>query len=96
GVFSVETVFQGVLDSKWPIDRNTTFGEYTDYLPTENHMGFDYRFISRSTTLDNAELMFEKANKRNRKLKLLLVTKTGDAAEPLLGVVTPYDLMGND
>ena len=96
GVFSVETVFQGVLDSKWPIDRNTTFGEYTDYLPTENHMGFDYRFISRGTTLDNAELMFEKANKRNRKLKLLLVTRTGDENEPLLGVVTPYDLMGND
>lgn len=96
GVFSVETVFQGVLDGKWPIDKNTTFGEYADYLPTNNHMGFDYRFIHRNTTLDNAELMFEKANSRNRKLKLLLVTKNGSEEEPLLGVVTPFDLMGKD
>ncbi len=96
GVFSVETVFQGVLDGKWPIDRNTTFGEYASYLPTGSHMAYDYRFIARTTTLANAELMFEKAHKRNRKLKLLLVTKTGDETEPLLGVVTPYDLLGND
>lgn len=96
GVFSVETVFQGVLDGKWPIDKNTTFREYADYLPADSHMGCDYRFIHRNTTLDNAELMFEKAGKRTRKLKLLLVTKNGGEDEPLLGVVTPFDLMGND
>ncbi len=96
GVFSVETIFQGVLDGKWPLEADTTLKEYTNYLPANGHMGSEYRFINRSTTLANAEIMFEKACNRNRKLKLLLVTKDGGEDEPLLGVVTPYDLMGND
>ncbi len=96
GVFSVETVFQGVLDGKWPVEGDTTLKEYAAYLPTAGHMGSEYRFVNRGTTLANAELMFEKAHSRNRKLKLLLVTKNGGEDEPLLGVVTPYDLMGND
>ena len=44
--------------------------------------------------LADAELLFDRASRRGNKLKLLLVTATGSIDDPLLGVVTPYDLLG--
>lgn len=94
GIFSVETVFQAVLDGECRVDENTTIAAFTRYLPSEGHMGQDYRFISKSATVATAESIFDRAYDRNRKLKLLLVTRDGTDSGALLGVLTPYDLLG--
>ncbi len=94
GVFSVETVFQSVLDGRAEIGPETRMKDLAAYLPLEKHMNHEYRFVHKGTTLQIAESMFQKGSGRARKLKLLLVTKNGEADTPLLGVVTPYDLMG--
>lgn len=93
GVFSIETVFQAVLDG-CPIDETTLIRDLSDYLPLEKHVNYEYRFVSKGTTLQAAENIFRKGSNRIRKLKLLLVTRDGRPDSPLLGVVTPLDLMG--
>ena len=57
-------------------------------------MNYEYRFVSKGTTLQAAENIFRKGSNRIRKLKLLLVTRDGLPDSPLLGVVTPLDLIG--
>ncbi len=96
GVFSVETVFQAMLDGAASIGEEVTMQEYADYLPLAAHMSYSFGFIRRSLPLAEAEAMFEKGRSRERKLKLLLVTSDGTDAKPLLGVITPYDLMGRE
>ena len=36
---------------------------------------------------------FKKRDKQGRRLAMLVVTKHGDPAEPVLGVLTPYDVL---
>lgn len=93
GVFSVETVFQAVLDGR-SIGPDTAVRDLADYLPLEKHMNHEYRFVSKGTTLQAAENIFRKGAARTRKLRLLLITRDGRPDSPLLGVVVPLDLVG--
>ncbi len=93
GVFSVETVFQAVLDG-CSVGEGVTMADYAAYLPPETHMGNKFAYIRRSQTLAEAEAMFQKSRDRDRKLRVLLVTSNGTPDKPLLGVLTPHDLMG--
>ncbi len=94
GVFSVETVFQALLDGDGCLPADAVMADYADYLPLTGHMGHTFGYIRRSATLADAEALFDKAYGRDRKLKLLLVTSDGSPNKPLLGVLSPYDLMG--
>lgn len=94
GVFSIETIFQAVMDGICRIEEDTPVSIFAHYLPLDCHMGQDFRFVDQGTTLTAAKSIFDKAYDRNHKLKLLLVTRGGGAQEPLLGVLSPYDLLG--
>ncbi len=94
GVFSVETVFQALLDGDGCLRAEAVMSDYADYLPLHGHMGHSFGYIRRTATLADAEAMFDKAYGRERKLKLLLVTQDGTDNKPLQGVLSPYDLMG--
>lgn len=94
GIFSVETIFQAVTDNACRVGEDTVLAAFARYLPLDRHMGHDFRFVGRGVLTAEAEAIFDRAGSRNHKLKLLLVTRSGAAAEPLLGVVSPYDLLG--
>jgi hypothetical protein len=94
GAFSVATVFHYVLDGKGVIDEQTTLGDMADYLPAQAHKGIG--FVSPNLPLREAFGLFHKKFPQNQRLKLLMVTKGGRSDRPLLGVVTPYDLLKED
>ena len=91
-VFSVETVFQAVLDGRITVGSKTVMRDLCEYLPLEKHMNHEYCFVDERTDLLTAADIFEKGHTRIRKLKLLLVTVDGNPGSPLKGVVTPFDL----
>lgn len=92
-VFSVDTVFQAVLDGAVQPDEQTRIGDFELYLSLERHMNQSFVFVPESMSLGDAGALFDRAYDKNNKIKLLLVTKTGLPGERLLGVVSPYDLL---
>lgn len=55
----------------------------------------NYEFIDRNTTLYEVQDIFDRrAISRKPRLDALLITHNGDPDQALLGIVTPWDLMG--
>jgi len=56
----------------------------------------NYRFISRSMTIYEAEEIFKTGVERGRRFEALLITEHGQADQKLIGIVTPIDIMKVD
>ncbi|MBQ8752520.1 MAG: hypothetical protein IJZ13_05385, partial [Clostridia bacterium] len=95
-VFSVSTVFQAALGGMRSLNPDTRVADFAPWLPLDRHMGQDFRFVDPDMLLREARNLFDKAYSRNRKLKLLLVTQNARPDRPLLGVISPYDLLNQD
>ncbi len=95
-VFSVSTVFQAALGGMRSLEPDTRVENFARWLPLDRHMGQDFRFVDPDMLLREARNLFDKAYSRNRKLKLLLVTENARPDRPLLGVLSPYDLLNQD
>lgn len=94
GVFSLGTVFNYVLNSQGKaIGPNTTIAELRDYLPIKAHSE-NYQFVPKSTTLSRVRSMFENVKARNRRLAVIFITENGSEDERLLGMLTPWDVLG--
>ncbi len=89
GMFSVETVFQWILDQNAPFTTECTMEQVSPYLP----LGKCYVTVAPTLLVNDARDLFDKAYDRNCQIKLLLVTKNGKADSSLMGVVSPYDLL---
>jgi predicted transcriptional regulator len=94
GVFSFGALFRYILDGNPPIDETTTLDCLADYLALDGRKGLV--FVSPDMPLRRAWEMFHKAYPQNKRPKFLLVTKDAKSNRPLVGVVTPYDLLKED
>ena len=93
GVFSVSTIFSCILrDPTLRITKETTLSQLGKMLAVEKHVE-NYAFVDEKTTCIEARRMFEKIRGRNKRLSVIFITKTGSRDEPLLGMLTPWDVM---
>ena len=93
GVFSVSTIFSCVLqEPELHITPETTVQELGEMLPVDRHIE-NYAFVDRKATLLETRRMFEKIRGKNKRLSVIFITETGSREEPLLGMLTPYDVM---
>lgn len=53
----------------------------------------NYNFISRSTSVYEAEEIFKEFTTNGSKLDALLITHSGNKKESLLGIITPWDII---
>jgi predicted transcriptional regulator len=53
--------------------------------------GIRYEFVAMDTKLDILSQAFKRTNKG--KIELLIVTDSGDKYEPVLGVISPHDIL---
>ena len=94
GVFSENVIFEALLKNRsLTITEETTLAEFAEFLPIERSIGKTYQFLSETATLDDASDMFDNAYDRNRKLKILFITQHGLPREPLLALLSPYDVL---
>lgn len=94
GMFSMETVFRATLDGI-PIGAETKIANLDGLLALDAAPITTYRFVPPEMTLDAAEEMFYHAYGRKSKIRALLVTEGGNPDGKLLGVLSPYDVLGN-
>ena len=77
---------------KFLITKETTLSQLGKMLAVEKHVE-NYAFVDEKTTCIEARRMFEKIRGRNKRLSVIFITKTGSRDEPLLGMLTPWDVM---
>jgi predicted transcriptional regulator len=94
GVFSIGTVFEYVLHYYGkPITRQTTIGELEELLPITAHIE-NYIFAAKTLTLSEARSRFENMEGKSKRISVIFITETGKPEESLLGMLTPWDVMG--
>lgn len=96
GVFSVGTIFSYVLTSyNTPITKQTTIGQLQQLLPIHMHIE-NYEFAPETLSCGEARRKFEKVREKNKRISMIFITKTGSPQERLLGMLTPWDVLGED
>ena len=95
GVFSVGSLFSFLekngLDALKPGDR---IGRLKDELPAEKHASERYLFMPENATVLQVRAEFENRSARNCRLSAVFITPTGICGEPLLAMLTPWDVLG--
>lgn len=94
GVFGKDTVFAITLDGYEDIISDTTcFRDIASYTSVSRKDRNTFKFVQRNMLVSTAEKMVVDAFRKKIRINLLLVTETGRVDEPLLGILTPWDVM---
>ena len=93
GVFSESTMMEASIAGVC-CPQNATMRDIKDCLLIENHKVDVFKFVSKDTTIAYLRKMHHEASKRDERIGLVLVTGNGDSNQPLLGIITVWDIVG--
>lgn len=93
GVFSVETVFNYLLTDR-EIHADTRVREFGKLIALGERDG---RYLTMDATASYLDVRreFENRSRRNNRLAAVFITSTGDKGGELLGMLTPWDVLGD-
>lgn len=93
GVFSHSTVFRYLTDHPdAKLTETTEVKEFTEYIPFAKHSE-RYLFEKADLTYWEAKDLFNQVYK-NKRLAVIYITDTGKAKGRLLGLLSPWDVLG--
>ena len=93
GVFSESTMLEASMSDL--NNRNaTTIGDIEAFLPIGKHKADVFRFVSKSDTIIRLRHLFEEALQEHKRIGMIFVTENGQLDEPLLGILTVWDVAG--
>ena len=96
GVFSENTIFSRLCDDEIvAIDENEAIEKCCDYLPIDKHESEYFEFVGLKTTIADVKSKFDNPINKNKRLVLLIVTKTGRDNQKIEGVISPWDLIND-
>jgi CBS domain-containing protein len=94
GVFSAGSVFRYLLKTGGKgFTPETTLGELGTHIQVEDHLE-NYAFVSKEETYIAARQKFERVKGKNKRISVIFITETGRSDERLLGMLTPWDILG--
>ncbi len=95
GVFSENTVFSYLIDEEIiSIDDNMKFSDLKEYLPIDKHRSESFRFVPQDMIAYEVGQMFEQALQNQDRIGLIFTTKAGRPDEPLMGIISAWDVAG--
>lgn len=96
GVFSVGGLFAW-LEKRGlsALDDQTRIGQLKDALNVEQHGAEKYLFMAENATIIQVRAAFEDRMERNSRLSAVFITRDGSRSEPLLAMLTPWDVLKN-
>lgn len=92
GVFSAGTVFSAV-EKYGDVRDGARIRDFAEFLPPERHETETFGFVSDSAPYSGLKYRFTAKGPRERRLAALFVTANGNKHEPLLGMITPWDMI---
>jgi hypothetical protein len=97
GVFDENSIFNYIADNEIVgIDASLKFSDIKKYLSLENRDMEVFTFSKSTLYVDELCLEFEKKFKKGQRLGVAFLTASGKASEPLLAMLTPWDMLGNE
>jgi len=94
GVFSVGSLFSCLeREGLNALDNSTRIGQIKDALNSERHGSERYLFMPESATIYQVRAAFEERSERNSRLSAVFITKSGVQDEPLIAMLTPWDVL---
>lgn len=96
GVFSVGSVFRYLLRRRGKgLDPDATIRELKGYLAVEEHIE-NYEFVPADATYIYVRQRFEQVRGKNKRVSVIFITEDGKPDQPLLGMLTPWDVLGEE
>lgn len=93
GIFSENTLMSYLVDNKkMEIKDDMTFNDLSGYLPLVKHKAHDFIFVKEDMLLTEVVAIFDKALEIGKRIGLVLVTKTGNSNEKLLGIISAWEV----
>ena len=92
GVFSMGAVFKFIL-SGGIISENSIVGDLEDCVKISSRVE-NYLFMPKDTSYIGVRRAFERMVGKNKRISAIFITETGAEKEKLLGMITPWDVMG--
>lgn len=77
-----------------PLTRETTLKDLEKYLAVGEHLE-NYRFVPKDATYSSVRRAFERVNGKNQRVSVIFITETGKPGQRLLGMLTPWDVLGD-
>jgi len=98
GVFSVSTLFSYYLkNGKTEIPAESVVADFADFLPVDSHSTEVFSFLPSSATYFDVKDEFSRlgafAGPKRKRLAVIFVTADGSASKPVLGMITPWDVI---
>lgn len=94
GVFSENSLFQYIMENKEiDIDSNTTFKDIKKCIDTHKH-GDIVRFVDKDKLYDDVVNDFIEEFTKGNKLSCVMVTDSSQTTEPIVGIITAWDIIG--
>lgn len=94
GVFSLDVILKSIYSKKvGSISKESTLEDFKDSIGITDQLKERYDFVSSDATVDEIISIFNK--KDSKKLKMLFVTKYGNSNNPILGIITPHDVINH-
>ena len=92
GMFNGKAFVHMIKDKReFSITPSTRLKDIKQYLYLDMNDKVRYLFVKETDKLDNLSQLFKRT--KQGKTELLIVTKNGDKFEPILGVISPHDIL---
>ena len=92
GMFNGKAFIHMIKDKRgMNITPDTRMKDIKQYLYLDMNDGVRYVFVKENTKLGQLSQLFKRT--KQGKTELLIVTKSGDKFDPILGVISPHDIL---
>jgi len=96
GVFSVKCLFDHLAKNGMnSLDDDARIADLGEDIRVDSHMGERYMFVSKETSIVSVRCAYENRREKNRRLGMVFVTKNGSADEPILCMISPWDVLND-
>lgn len=94
GIFSLDVILKSIYSKKiGSISKESTLNDFKDLIGIDDQIKERYAFVSDEATVEEIISIFNK--KEPKKLKMLFVTKYGNSKNPIIGIITPHDVINH-
>ncbi|MBE6132311.1 MAG: CBS domain-containing protein [Erysipelotrichaceae bacterium] len=94
GIFSLDVILKSIYSKKvGSISKESTLKEFKELIGIDDQIKERYAFVSDEATVEEIISIFNK--KEPKKLKMLFVTKYGNSKNPIIGIITPHDVINH-
>ena len=93
GVFSVGTLFTFLRSGTDKDVRQLKIGDLGEFIRPERHSTEQFAFVDRNASCYQIKKLFNHEGPEVRRVAAVFVTQNGKRNTPLLGMITPWDIM---